>query len=66
VAVADPSVGATCSVATTADSVLPGMITETKRTIMELAQVRVFDGGADGLALTSGNTLFAVQGLFVP
>jgi hypothetical protein len=28
--------------------------------------VRVFDGGADGLALTAGNTLFATQGVFVP
>lgn len=60
------SVGSTCSVATTADSVLPGTITETKRTIVELAQLRVFDGGSDGLAATAGNTLFAIQGVFVP
>jgi hypothetical protein len=26
----------------------------------------VFDGGSDGLAATPGNTLFAVQGVFVP
>ena len=32
----------------------------------QLGQVRVFDGGADGLAATPGNTLFAVQGVFVP
>jgi hypothetical protein len=29
--------------------------------------VRVYDGGADGLASTTGdNTLFAVQGVFAP
>jgi hypothetical protein len=28
--------------------------------------VRVMDGGADGLAATPGNSLFAVQGVFVP
>jgi hypothetical protein len=65
-ATADVNVGASCSVATTADSVLPGMITEVKRTILGLAQLRVFDGGADGIATTPGNTLFAVQGVFVP
>ena len=30
------------------------------------AQVRVNDGGADGVASTTPNTLFAVQGVFVP
>ena len=63
---ADLGLGASCSVATTANSVLPGTIIESKRTIVQLAQVRVYDGGADGLAATPGNTLFEVQGLFVP
>jgi hypothetical protein len=65
-ATADANVGAACSVSTTADSVLPGVIVETKRTIMSLDRIRVFDGGSDGLAATPGNTLFAVQGVFVP
>jgi hypothetical protein len=34
--------------------------------LMELSQVRVFDGGADGLAATPGNSVFAIQGLFTP
>jgi hypothetical protein len=63
---ADLNLGAACSVATTANSVLPGTIIESKRTIVQLAQIRVFDGGPDGLAATPGNTLFEVQGLFVP
>jgi hypothetical protein len=62
----DTGVGATCSIATTADSVLPGTITEIKRTIVQLGEVKVLDGGSDGLAATPDNTLFAVQGVYIP
>ncbi len=63
----DPAIGSECSVITTADTVVPGMVGESQRSIWELRPVRVFDGGADGIASTSGdNTLFAVQGVFVP
>ena len=60
------SVGATCATTTTLDAVVPGTIREGKRSVWELDRVRVNDGGADGLAATTPNTLFAVQGLFVP
>jgi len=61
------NLGATCAVATSADAVLPGAVTEIKRTIWEMGDVRVFDGGADNQASTHGdNTLFARQGIFVP
>ena len=63
---ASTTVGSTCSVSTTADAVLPGVIAEGKRTIWQLAAVRVNDGGPDGLAATPPNTVFATQGLFVP
>jgi hypothetical protein len=60
-------VGSTCSVNTTVDAVLgAGAIKETMRTIWQLGQVRVNDGGPDGVVSTTPNTLFAVQGLFVP
>ena len=36
------------------------------RSIWQLGQVQVFDGGADGQASTTPNTLFATQGVFVP
>jgi hypothetical protein len=36
------------------------------RTIWQLDQVEVSDGGPDDLASTPDNSLFAVQGLFVP
>lgn len=65
-ATANTAIGSTCSVNTTADAVLPGVVQEIKRTIWQLAAVRVNDGGLDGLAATPDNTLFATQGLFVP
>jgi hypothetical protein len=65
-ATADTTIGSTCAVSTTADSVLAGTITEVKRTILQIGQVTVMDGGADGLAATPDNTLFAVEGLYIP
>jgi hypothetical protein len=63
----DASVGATCATTTSADAVVPGVIKEGKRAVWELGQVQVFDGGADSDAASTGdNTLFAVQGVFVP
>jgi hypothetical protein len=64
---ASTSIGSTCSVNTTMDAVMgAGAITETKRSIWQLGQVRVNDGGPDGVVSTTPNTLFAVQGVFVP
>ena len=51
---------------TTAEALIPNMVTERKRAIWALGRVRVFDGGADGDTATGPNTLFAVQGVFVP
>jgi Tol biopolymer transport system component len=62
----DTTIGASCSLATTADTLVPGAIKEGKRAIWDLGQLHVFDGGADGLAATADNTLFEVQGIFVP
>jgi hypothetical protein len=58
--------GATCDVATSADAVVAGAIKEGKSAVWELGQLQVFDGGPDGDGDTTPNTLFAVQGLFVP
>jgi hypothetical protein len=62
----DPNIGSTCSVTTSADSAVPGVALEGKRSIWELVRVRVLDGGSDGVASTAGNSLFATQGLFTP
>ena len=59
--------GSNCSVATTGDSVMPGIAREDKRAVWQLGEVQLYDGGADGDADTPGdNTLFETQGLFAP
>jgi hypothetical protein len=58
--------GADCGITTTFDAVMPGSVPEGKRSVWELGDVRVYDGGLDGLASTNDNTLFARQGVFVP
>jgi hypothetical protein len=64
---ADPAVGSTCSVTTSANTVVPGSVIERKRAVWQLGQVNVYDGGADGDGDTPGdNTLFMTQGVFAP
>jgi glucose/arabinose dehydrogenase len=63
---ADTTTGAGCVVNTTANAVIPGAVTGGGRTIWQLGQVEVYDGGTDGDAETDGNTVFLRQGLFVP
>ena len=58
--------GSTCSATTTADALIPGSVVEGQRSVWQLGQVDVYDGGADGDPTTPGNTLFATQGVFVP
>jgi glucose/arabinose dehydrogenase len=60
------AVGSTCAVSTTVDAVAPGVAREGERAVWALDRIQVFDGGADGVASTSPNTLFATQGIFVP
>jgi predicted acyl esterase len=65
-ATADPAKGSDCSVSTSVDAVVPGAVPEGKRSVWELGQVLVRDGGPDGLVSTPDNSLFAVEGVFVP
>ena len=58
--------GSTCSLATTADAVVPGVAVEGRRALWQLDRVTVLDGGADDTAATAPNSPFAAQGLFVP
>jgi hypothetical protein len=62
----DPNDGGACDTSTTANALAAGAVRESRRAIWELGQVRVFDGGADGVALTEPNAQFLKQGLFVP
>ena len=66
-ATASTSVGSECSLSTTADALVPGIVTERDRAIWQLGQIRLMDGGLDGDADTApDNTAFARQGIFVP
>lgn len=66
-ATADTTVGATCAVTTSGDSVLPGAVAEGVRSIWALDEIKVYDGGPDADAETTGDNLpFAVQGVLVP
>jgi hypothetical protein len=62
----DTTSGSSCAVNTTADAVIPGIVPEGKRSVWELGQVQVYDGGADGVAATPDNTLYLTQGVFAP
>ena len=62
----DTTVGSTCAVLTTADTVLPGAVKEEVRSIWQVGQIELFDGGADGIASTADNTIFAREGIFAP
>jgi hypothetical protein len=65
-ATASTSIGSTCSIYTFHNAVIPGSIKDGKRTVWEMHQVEVNDGGPDGAVGTAPNTLFAVQGVFIP
>ena len=56
----------TCSVVTTANTLIPGAVIESKRAIWSLGSVNVLDGGPDGDVSTDDNGLLATQGVFVP
>jgi hypothetical protein len=58
--------GASCALSTSANALSPGLVRDGKRMLIELSDVRVLDGGADGQAATGPNTVFAVQGIFIP
>jgi hypothetical protein len=65
-ATGDTTIGSNCSINTTLDAVTPGAVPEGKRAIWQLDKMRVNDGGADGVASTTPNTLFMTQGVFIP
>ena len=58
--------GSTCSLATTADALIPGTVKEGLRSIWQLGQIQVTDGGPDGVAATAPNSVFLRQGIFTP
>jgi hypothetical protein len=60
------TVGGTCTVNTTANTVVVGSVKDNQRGVIEIGQLLINDGGADGQIATADNTLFEVQGIFIP
>jgi hypothetical protein len=74
VATASTTTGASCSLNTTADALVPGTVTEEKRSVWQLGQIEVRDAGPNGTGYANcptvcgdgDETTFLRQGVFVP
>jgi hypothetical protein len=58
--------GGVCTVNTTANAVVSGSVKDTQRGVIEISQLQISDGGADGQVASPDNTLWEVQGIFIP
>jgi len=65
-ATASTAIGATCTANTSANAAVPGAVKDGKRANIEVGQISITDGGPDGIVGTTPNTLFEVQGIFIP
>jgi hypothetical protein len=63
---ADPSTGGMCNLNTYCPFPNGCGPRDGDRTVVGITQMQVFDGGPDGIVATEDNTLFAVQGIFIP
>jgi hypothetical protein len=66
VATTSTSTGGLCTANTSANATVPGSVKDTQRSVVEIQQIQISDGGADGQVSTPDNTLFGVQGIFIP
>jgi hypothetical protein len=62
----ETTIGATCSISTTLDAVVPGAVVGGKRANWQLGQIQVYDGGASGIAGASDANLFEDAGIYTP
>jgi hypothetical protein len=61
------NIGGRCAVNTTANAIVPGSVKDGQRENLEIDELKINDGGSDGLISTaSGNTVFALPGVFIP
>jgi len=58
-------IGGTCTANTSANATVPNAVVPGKRGNVEIGQLKVVDGGADGLIASSPNTDFMKQGIFI-
>jgi hypothetical protein len=60
------AVGGLCTANTTFNAIVPNALREGKRSVLDLGQIVINDGGSDGNVSTAPNTRFMTQGVFVP
>jgi hypothetical protein len=74
VATGGTTIGSTCDITTTADSIVPNTVVEGRRSVWQLGQVEVKDAGPNGTGYAScpptcgdgDESVFLRQGVFVP
>jgi hypothetical protein len=63
----DTTIGSACSVSTTVNTLIPGLVVGGARAIWQLDQINLNDGGPDADGDTAAdNTRFMRQGMFAP
>jgi hypothetical protein len=65
-ATADPTVGSDCTLASSANAVLPGTVKEGKHMVIEVFRARLNDAGADGVVGNADDRRIAMQGIYIP
>jgi hypothetical protein len=65
-ATADPTIGSTCSVDTTANAVLTDVTKENKQAVVQIFRIRVADAGANGVRGDTDDRDFVMQGIYIP
>jgi hypothetical protein len=64
---ADMSQGGLCTVTTSFNAIITGLVKDAQRGVVEYQQEQISDAGVDGdISTTADNTLFEVQGNFIP
>ena len=51
---------------TSANATVPQAVKDGKRSVVEIGQLTINDGGLDGVTATAPNGVFARQGIFIP
>ena len=59
-------IGSHCSVNTTANAVIPGMVKSGKAAVLNIFRIRINDSGPDNIRGNTDDKLFLQQGLFTP
>lgn len=63
---ADPSVGSTCSAATTADGTVPDVVKENKQAVVQIFRVRAKDAGTNATPGDTDDRDAFMQGIYIP